>query len=70
MKITFANPAMPHRGAYAVGVYADRKLGPSAKALDKATRGALGRAMAASRFKGKKGQTLQMLAPSGSKLDV
>ncbi len=70
MKISFAHPALPHRGAYAVGVYADRKLTPSAKALDKATRGALGRAMAASRFKGKKGQTLQMLAPAGSKLDV
>ena len=70
MKISFANPALPRRGTYAVGVYADRKPTPSAKALDKATRGALGRAMAASRFKGKKGQTLQMLAPAGSKLDV
>ncbi len=70
MKISFANPALPRHGAYVVGVYADRKLTPSAKALDKATRGALGRAMAASRFKGKKAQTLQMLAPAGSKLDV
>jgi leucyl aminopeptidase len=70
MKITFAKPAIPRRGAYVVGVYADRKLSPSARALDKATRGILARALAASRFKGKKGQTLQVLAPARGGLDT
>ncbi|MCC7016041.1 MAG: leucyl aminopeptidase [Rhodospirillales bacterium] len=68
MKITFAKLAPPRRGAYVVGVYADRKLTPSAKALDKATRGVVARALAASRFKGKAGQTLQVLAPARSGL--
>jgi leucyl aminopeptidase len=70
MKITFAKPAMPRRGAYVVGVFAERKLTPSARALDKATRGTLARALAASRFKGKKGQTLQVLAPARSGLSA
>ena len=70
MKITFAKPAMPRRGAYVVGVYADRKLTPSAKALNKATRGVVMRALAASRFKGKTLQTLQVLAPARGGLDA
>ncbi|MBM3952944.1 MAG: leucyl aminopeptidase [Rhodospirillales bacterium] len=70
MKISFAKPALPRRGAYVVGVYAERKLSPSAKALDKATGGVVARALAASRFKGKKNQTLQVLAPARSGLDV
>ncbi|MBM3566691.1 MAG: leucyl aminopeptidase, partial [Alphaproteobacteria bacterium] len=70
MKITFANPALPRSGAYVVGVYEDGKLSPSAKALDKTTRGALKRAISAGRFKGKKGKTLRMLAPAGSRLDA
>jgi leucyl aminopeptidase len=70
MKISFVKPALPRRGAYVVGVYAERKLSPSAKALDKATGGVVARALAASRFKGKKNQTLQVLAPARSGLDV
>lgn len=70
MKILFAKPALLRRGAYVVGVYAERKLSPSAKALDKATGGVVARALAASRFKGKKNQTLQVLAPARSGLDV
>jgi leucyl aminopeptidase len=70
MKISFAKPDLPRRGAYVVGVYAERKLSPGAKALDKATRGTVARALAASRFKGRKNQTLQVLAPARSGLDV
>jgi leucyl aminopeptidase len=68
MNLTFAKPTLPRRGAYVVGVWAERKLTPSARALDKATRGVVTRALAASRFKGKKGQTLQVLAPARSGL--
>ena len=45
-----------------------RKLANAAQQLDKATKGSIGRAMKASRFKGKKGQSLNVLAPNGSKL--
>jgi leucyl aminopeptidase len=65
MKINFAAPKLPGRGAVAVGVMAGAKLSPSAARLDKATGGALGRAMKGSRFSGKKGQLLEVLGPPG-----
>ena len=65
MKIIFAAPKLPGRGAVAVGVMAGAKLSPSAARLDKATGGALGRAMKGSRFTGKKGQILEVLGPPG-----
>ena len=63
MKITFAAPSQPKTGALAVAVAKDRALSKSAAALDKAAGGALGRAMAVSRFSGKKGELLEVLAP-------
>ena len=68
MKITFAKSTPPRRGAYVVGVYAERHLTPAARALDRATRGVVMRALAASRFKGKTRETLQVLAPARSGL--
>jgi leucyl aminopeptidase len=65
MKISFASLTLPETGALAVPVAKGRKLLASAAALDKATGGALKRAMAASRFKGDKKQILELLAPSG-----
>ncbi|MCH8926519.1 MAG: leucyl aminopeptidase [Proteobacteria bacterium] len=65
MKIIFAAPKLPGRGAVAVGVMAGAKLSPSAANLDKATGGALGRAIKGSRFTGKKGQLLEVLGPPG-----
>ena len=59
MKITFAALSLPKTGALAVAVAWDRKLSPSAKQLDKASGGALGRAMEVSRFRGKKGEILE-----------
>ena len=64
MKITFAALSLPKTGALAVAVARDRKLSPSAKQLDKASGGALGRAMEVSRFRGKKGEILEVLAPA------
>ena len=65
MKITFAAPAQPKTGALAVPVAADRTLSKAAAQLDKAAEGALSRAMAVSRFSGKSGELLEVLAPAG-----
>ena len=65
MKIAFAKSEMPAAGAIVAGVLDDRKLTPTAAALDRRMRGALGRALAASRFKGKPDDLLAVLAPAG-----
>jgi len=63
MKIAFAKPAVPNAGSYVVGVHEDRKLTGAAAALDKRTRGMVAAALAASRFRGRKGETLEHLKP-------
>ncbi|MGH6927232.1 MAG: M17 family peptidase N-terminal domain-containing protein, partial [Dongiaceae bacterium] len=52
MKISFSKIELPSSGAIVVGVYEDRKLTPTAAQLDKQTKGAIERALGASRFKG------------------
>ena len=64
MKISFAELGTPKAGTVVVGVGEDRTLTPVAAALDKETGGALVRAMASTRFTGKKGQLLAVLAPA------
>jgi leucyl aminopeptidase len=66
MQISFAAPSLDRPGAVAVGA-AEAGLLPSAVALDKSLGGALIRAMGSSRFKGKAGQVLELLAPSGGR---
>ncbi len=66
MQISFAAPSLDRTGAVAVGA-AEAGLLPSAATLDKSLGGALGRAMGSSRFKGKAGQVLELLAPSGGR---
>ena len=63
MKISFSSAKLPDTGALAVAVCGGRALSPSAAALDKATGGAIKRALSASRFKGEKGELLEILAP-------
>ena len=65
LKITFAAPKLPKTGVVAVAVTEGGKLSPSAQALDKATGGALSRAIKGGRFSGKKGQSLDLVAPGG-----
>ncbi len=65
MKIAFAKPEQVNAGAFVVLVAEERKLSPSASALDKKTAGLITRAMTSSRFKGKKGESLEILAPRG-----
>jgi leucyl aminopeptidase len=68
MKIAFAKPELPSTGAVVVGVLEDLKLTPSAAALDKQLKGAIGRAIGASRFKGRPEDVLPILAPAGTEL--
>jgi leucyl aminopeptidase len=63
MKISFAAHALPNKGALVVGVAQGGKLSPSAASLDKTSGGAIKRAIAASRFTGRKGEFLELLAP-------
>jgi leucyl aminopeptidase len=69
MKIEFIPLAAAGEASDALAILAfdGGVLSPGAEDLDKATGGAVGRAIAASRFKGKAGQTLDLLAPSGVK---
>ena len=64
MKIEFA-AAGTVAGAIAVPVYAEASLSDVAAELDASTSGAVKRAIAASRFSGKTGQTLEIVAPAG-----
>ena len=64
MKISFAEPDQPRSGAVVVGVWEERVLTPSAGRLDKATAGAITRAVsAAPRFSGKKDELLPIVGP-------
>ncbi|MEP4377646.1 MAG: leucyl aminopeptidase [Alphaproteobacteria bacterium] len=65
MKISFAEPKLPTKGLLVFLVDADARLGTSARAVDKATKGALSRALEAASFAGKKGERLSVLAPQG-----
>src|SRR5271157_4155943 len=65
MKIAFVDPGLPKSGALVVGVLADKTLLPTAELVDDKSGGAVSRAMAASRFSGKAGQVLELLAPAG-----
>jgi leucyl aminopeptidase len=65
MLISFTASSTANEGALAVGALEGGGLLPAAEALDKATAGALRRAQATSRFTGKRGQILEILAPAG-----
>lgn len=69
MNILFSSATLPSSGTLVVTVAADRQLGPSAEEVNRATGGMLTRAMTASRFTGKKEETLAVLAPSGVAVD-
>jgi leucyl aminopeptidase len=65
MQISFTAPAPVSAGAWVVGATAGAALLPAAVAADKAGGGALTRALKTSRFTGKSGQMLDVLAPAG-----
>ena len=69
MKISFSKPGLSETGIVVVTSSAGGELSASATKLDKKAGGALTRAIKASRFDGKKGQLLNVIAPAGTKLD-
>lgn len=69
MKISFAKPHLPTEGAVIVGVLDNKVFTPTATALDDLAGGGLKRAVEASKFTGKKDQTLTVLAPAGCKVN-
>jgi len=63
MKFAFSEISLPKRGSLAVPVFADNTLSPMAEEVNDITDGVIIRAMETSRFKGKKGDILEILAP-------
>jgi leucyl aminopeptidase len=67
MQISFVSPGIVTAGAWVVGATDGNVLLPAAVRADKASGGALTRALKSSRFSGKPGQILEVLSPSGTK---
>ncbi len=65
MKVSFSAISMPRGGALVLPVLEHGGLTGTAQGVDQKTGRALKRAMAASRFSGKKGQIMDVMAPSG-----
>lgn len=65
MDISFAAPASVKAGSWVVGAVEGGALLPAAHAADKASGGALTRALKFARFKGAPGQMVEVLAPAG-----
>jgi leucyl aminopeptidase len=66
MKISFAEAAWPKNGTVVVAVGDERALSPAAVEIDAQTGGLVSRAMAASRFTGKRDQTLAVTMPEST----
>jgi leucyl aminopeptidase len=65
MQISFVAPADIRNGAWVVGAVEGGELLPAASKADKASGGALRRALKFSSFTGKAGQMLEVVAPAG-----
>ncbi|MCH8113268.1 MAG: leucyl aminopeptidase [Proteobacteria bacterium] len=65
MRITISDLSIPASGGLAVGVLEGRTLTLTGQKVDKATDGALSRAIGSARFKGARGEILEIHAPVG-----
>ncbi|WP_425409393.1 leucyl aminopeptidase [Hyphococcus sp.] len=65
MQITFSAAALPKTGAIVIPIFEDGGKPKAYEELDKATDGALERAVKTSAFKAKKGKILEIAAPAG-----
>ncbi|WP_375207083.1 leucyl aminopeptidase [Hyphococcus sp.] len=65
MQITFSAAALPKSGAIVIPVFEDGGKPKAYADLDKATDGALERAVKSADFKGKKGKAVDVVAPAG-----
>ncbi|MBL1430006.1 leucyl aminopeptidase [Oceanicaulis sp. AH-315-P02] len=68
MKINFTNKS-PKKGAVCVAIFDDNKFSDAANALDSDSGGSIRKALETSRFSGKAGQVIQILAPMGVDAD-
>ena len=69
MKISITEPKSTSSGAIVVGVLKGGVLLSTGKKLDKASKGALSKAIKGSRFTGNIGQFLEIIAPTGIRAD-
>ena len=69
MKIAFAKPGLPNTGTVVVTATDGGHLTASGQKLDRKANGALDRAIKASRFKGERGRSINVVAPAGTRLD-
>lgn len=65
MQLTFAAPGPVASGAWIVGALDGSQLTAAAAKADKASGGAISRGLKVSKFTGKRGQTMEVLAPNG-----
>ena len=65
MKTTITEPKIPNSGALVIGVLKGGVFLSTGKKLDKASNGALSKAIKGSRFMGGNGQFLDVIAPAG-----
>jgi leucyl aminopeptidase len=65
MDISFSTLALPRTGALALFASEDGGLLPHAERLDRRLKGAIARALKATRFKAKHGQIVEILVPAG-----
>jgi leucyl aminopeptidase len=65
MKLSFSKPASARSGAFVALAGRGPVLTPAASAADKATKGAISKAMKASRFNGDVTELVELLAPAG-----
>lgn len=65
MQITFSTAALPKSGAVIIPIFEDGTKPRAFTDIDKATEGALARAVKAAGFKPKKGKVLEIVAPAG-----
>jgi leucyl aminopeptidase len=67
MQVKFVPPSLTGKGAIALGVPEGGKLSGHTSEADRLSDGAITRALAVSRFSGKPGQILEIVAPAGLK---
>jgi leucyl aminopeptidase len=68
MQLSFAAPATVQTGAWVVGALDGAVLTPAAQKADQLAQGAISRGLKVSKFTGKPGQVLEILAPAGLKV--
>ena len=69
MKVTFKSVEEPQEGVAVVVIFENNTYSLEAEELDKKMGGLIQRALKATDFKGKKGQSLSLMTPAGTSFD-